>query len=86
MTVRDYVDTLTPEEREQFKDLIAESFAREQAIEQSASEARATVVQLDNDLYEIWVRLALLKRQLDTIRETALETYIRVAPTPKITH
>lgn len=63
-TVREYVAILTPEEREQHKELINECLAREATINETAASRQQTTEKLINSL-------SSFKKRIEVISDTA---------------
>jgi hypothetical protein len=84
--ISDYVATLTPAEREQFKDLIEECQQREARIQQSAARAQAAVNQLNEQQRLLGVKIKELEQAGQHLMETVGRLYLRTVPAPGKTH
>jgi|WetSurMetagenome_2_1015567.scaffolds.fasta_scaffold42557_3 hypothetical protein len=78
--ITDYVKTLTPAEREQFADLIAECTAREAAIADNASKAELALARLADREREFHRGIEELKRLSGTLQDTIGRLYLVAVP------
>jgi hypothetical protein len=78
--VADYVETLTPAEREQFADLITECTAREAAIAANASQTEAALARLAEREREFHRGIEELKRLSSTLQDTIGRLYLVSVP------
>jgi hypothetical protein len=84
--ISDYVATLTPAEREQFKDLIEECQQREGRIQQSAARAQSAVNQLNEQQRLLCGKIQELEQAGQHLMETVSRLYLRSVPTPTKLH
>lgn len=84
--ITDYVATLTPAEREQFKDLIDECIAREAMIQQNAVRSHLAL----RDLTEQHLRLTTKIRDLELAGQRLMasvgQLYLKTVPKPSKLH
>jgi hypothetical protein len=78
--VADYVNTLTPEERERFADLIDECREREAAIAGSAAKAEAALQRHRAEQREFWRGVEELKSLSGDLRDTIGRLYLSTVP------
>lgn len=86
MTIKEYADTLTPEEREQFKDLINECAEREGQLQRNSAEIGVSLSMLEATQRRLKTDLTELNSKLETLRDRLGETYLRVMVPPTTTH
>lgn len=84
--ISDYVATLTPAEREQFKDLIEECSLREVSIQRSAARADRAVVQLAEQQRLLSVKIRELERAGQRLLDSVGRLYFSTLPTPARMH
>jgi hypothetical protein len=84
--ISDYVATLTPAEREQFKDLIEECSVREVTIQQSAARANCAVVQLAEQQRLLSVKIRELEGTGQRLLDSVGRLYFSTFPTPARLH
>jgi hypothetical protein len=84
--ISDYVDTLSPSEREQFKDLIEECSLREATIHANAAKANSALVQLAEQQRMMCQKLRELEVAGQHLMNTVSRLYLRSVPAPKKMH
>ena len=84
--ISDYVNTLTPAERDQFKDLIEECTERESTIQHSAVKANAALQQLAEQQRLMCVKVRELQDAGQRPMETVSRMYLQTVPSPKRMH
>ena len=84
--IADYVETLTPAEREQFKDLIEECQQREVSIQKSAARAQTAVNQLHEQQRLLCLKIRELEQAGEHLMETVSRLYLRSVPAPTKMH
>jgi|WetSurMetagenome_2_1015567.scaffolds.fasta_scaffold78211_4 hypothetical protein len=84
--ITDYVNTLSPAEREQFKDLIDECEQREDRIQQNAARAQAAVNQLHEQQRLLCLKIQELESAGQNLLETVSRLYLRSLPAPTKMH
>jgi hypothetical protein len=84
--ISDYVATLSPAEREQFKDLIEECSLREVRIQESAKRADAAVLQLAEQQRLLCLKIRDLEQAGHRLMETVSGLYLRTVPAPGKMH
>jgi hypothetical protein len=84
--IADYVETLSPAEREQFKDLIEECRQREQSIQKGAARAQSAVNQLHEQQRLLCLKIRELEDAGEQLMETVSRLYLRTVPSPTKMH
>jgi hypothetical protein len=84
--IADYVATLSPAERERFKDLIGECCERETTIQANAARADAALTQLSEQQQAMCAKLRELEEAGQTLMNTVSRLYLRTVPAPTKTH
>jgi len=84
--IGDYVETLSPAEREQFKDLIDECERREVTIQHGASRATAAIDQLAEQQRLLCGKIRELEQAGQQLMDTVSKLYLRSVPTPTKMH
>ncbi len=84
--IADYVATLTPAEREQFKDLIEECSLREAAIVRSAEHAKVALGRLADDQQRLVLKIRDLERTGQRLMDSIGRLYLSTVPTPSKMH
>jgi len=84
--ISDYVETLSPAEREQFKDLIEECRQRELGIQQNAARAQSAVNQLNEQQRLLGLKIRELEQAGQHLLDTVSRLYLRTVPAPTKTH
>jgi hypothetical protein len=84
--ISDYVATLSPAEREQFKDLIEECQAREAQICQGASRANSALARLNEQQRLLCLKIGELEQAGQHLMETVSRLYLRTVPAPPKMH
>jgi hypothetical protein len=84
--IADYADTLSPAEREQFKDLIAECQDREDRIRHCAARAQSAVTQLNEQQRLLCLKIRELEAAGQHLLDTVSRLYLRTVPAPAKLH
>jgi hypothetical protein len=84
--IADYVATLSPAEREQFKDLIEECTMRESSIQANASKAQSAISQLAQQQQQMCLKIAELQEAGQKLLDTVSRLYLRTVPAPRKMH
>jgi mitochondrial fission protein ELM1 len=84
--IADYVATLSPAEREQFKDLIEECAQRESAIQAGAARAEQALVQLAEQQQQLAATIRGLERAGQQLLASVSRVYLRTVPPPARMH
>jgi hypothetical protein len=84
--IADYVATLSPAEREQFKDLIDECAAREADIHANAARAQAALLALVEQHTRLSGRIQELEAVGARLQQRVGELYLRAVPRPSTLH
>jgi predicted nuclease with TOPRIM domain len=84
--IADYVDTLSPAEREQFRDLIEECQEREDRIQHSAARAQSAVNQLNEQQRLLCLKIRELEEAGRHLMDTVSRLYLRTVPAPTKMH
>jgi hypothetical protein len=84
--IADYVETLSPAEREQFKDLIEECQLREQTIQASAARANSALIQLAEQQRTMCVKIREVEAAGQRLMDSVSRLYIRTVPAPVKMH
>jgi hypothetical protein len=84
--IADYVATLSPAERERFKDLIEECEQRETNIQRSAARAHSAVVQLDEQQRQLGAKVRELQEAGRHLMDTVSRLYLRSVAAPTKMH
>jgi hypothetical protein len=84
--IADYVATLTPAEREQFKDLIEECARRETEIQSSALRSAAALTRLAEQHRRLAVGIRDLERAGQGLMDAVSRVYLKAVPPPRTFH
>jgi hypothetical protein len=84
--ISDYVATLSPAEREQFKDLIEECSLREVAIQRSGVRADRAVMQLAEQQRLLGLKIRELERAGQRLLDSVSRLYFSSVPAPTRMH
>jgi hypothetical protein len=84
--IADYVETLSPAEREQFKDLIEECSVRERSIQANAARASSALSQLAEQQRLMCVKIRELEAAGQRLMESVSRLYLRTVPAPTKLH
>lgn len=84
--IADYVATLSPAEREQFKDLIEECEQREGLILHNASRANSALAQLNDQQRQRRSKIHELEETGQQLMDTVSRLYLRSVPAPTKMH
>jgi uncharacterized protein YdcH (DUF465 family) len=84
--IADYVATLTPAEREQFRDLIQECSLREVSIQASAARANAAVTRLAEEHERLAVKIRDLEQTGRRLMDSISRLYLKTVPAPSKMH
>jgi hypothetical protein len=84
--IADYVETLTPAEREQFRDLIEECTAREATIQGNALRADDALRQLAEQQERLNTKIRDLEDAGRRLKDTIGRLYLVTAPPPVRMH
>jgi hypothetical protein len=84
--IAEYVDTLSPAEREQFKDLIAECEEREVKIQQNAARAQMATRQLHEQQRLLCLKIRELEQAGQQLLDSVSRLYLRSVPAPTKLH
>ncbi|HEY3381964.1 MAG TPA: hypothetical protein VGK32_09370 [Vicinamibacterales bacterium] len=84
--IADYVATLTPSEREQFKDLIEECTLREATIHRNAARADLGLIQLAEQHQRLSTKIRDLEQAGQRLMDTVSRMYLQTVPKPSKLH
>ncbi len=84
--IADYVATLSPAEREPFRDLIEECTVREAGIRESALRADMALVRLAQEHQRLTAKIRDLEKAGQRLMDTVTRVYLETAPKPSIMH
>jgi hypothetical protein len=84
--ISEYVATLSPAEREQFKDLIEECSRREMSIQDSASRAGTAVARLAEQQRLLSSQIRDLEQAGHRLMDTVSRMYLRTVSAPTKMH
>jgi hypothetical protein len=84
--IADYVATLSPAERERFRDLIEECSEREASIQSNAARADAALVQLARQHDVLAAKIRDLEHAGQRLLERVSRIYMKTVPTPSTMH
>jgi hypothetical protein len=84
--IADYANTLSPAEREQFRDLIEECRAREVRIQHTAARAQSAVNQLNEQQRLLCLKIRELEEAGQHLMETVSRLYLQTVPAPTKMH
>lgn len=84
--IGDYVATLTPDERDRFKDLIDECLARETAIRANAARAQEALARLSVQHARMLTSIRSIEQTGQRLKERVGELYLKTMPRPRTLH